>query len=285
MIRKLTAILPFTAAVFAAADASAIPVGMEFQDHGTAPAPDPNAPKVAPSTVCKTMNLYLADVPADATAMRRYRFTGTCTINLAPQGKAARMKTVEVLIDGEYAPKFKRASERVVVQDPELGVSLSTWATCPSDPFVANVTCTDKGMGANKFDKFISRDDAPFARNRAPISALTTAKAKYASATRPGTPASAFWQNPEVFGFSPIEKSNAGNGTSIKLAVKGGAGMCPSEVDFGDGKKEPLQVWSPSVTPFEHDIKHTYEKPGFYKVSVRSLPGCSGEHLAYALVK
>ena len=45
-------------------------------------------------------------------------------------------------------------------------------------------------------------------------------------------------------------------------------------------------MWSTSsVYPFMTQLQHKYEKPGFYKVSARTLPGCSGEAIAYALVK
>jgi hypothetical protein len=36
------------------------------------------------------------------------------------------MKTVDVRIDAEWHPRLKRASERVVVEHPDLGVEFST---------------------------------------------------------------------------------------------------------------------------------------------------------------
>lgn len=283
MLRKLFAALPLAACFIVATGASAT----TLDPYGTGKNADPddwNAPLVAPSTVCQSLMLYLADAPSDATSMRRYRFTGTCTINTARQGKLAKMKTVEVLVDAEYSPTMKRASERVVVQDPDLGVNLSTWATCPSDPFVGtNVTCTNKGMGANKFDKFINKEDAPFARQRATASQVAVANQKWAKAKQLG--ATSLWDKTQIHGLSPIAKSNAGQGTQIVLNLKGGTLVCPSELDFGDGTKEKMIVWSSNIGPGQQITEHKYAKPGFYKVTVRSLPGCEGEHLAYALVK
>jgi hypothetical protein len=283
MIRKLAALLPLAAAAIAAADAGAT----TLDTWGTgASDTDWNAPKIAPSSHCRSLMLYLADVPADSMGMRRYRFTGTCTINTARQGKLARMKTVEVLVDAEYSPRLKRASERVVVQDPDLGVKLSTWATCPTDPFVGTgVVCTDKGMGANKFDKFINKEDAPFARQRATASQVAAAQQKFAQAKQRGATAASFWVNPTLQGVSPIAKSTHGQGTQVIVNAQGGAGMCPTELDFGDGTKQTIILWSPNVGPYQHQVSHVFSKPGFYKVTARTLPGCSGGHLAYALVK
>jgi hypothetical protein len=230
--------------------------------------------------------LYLADAPAATTALRKYRFTGTCTFNTAREGKVARMKTVEVLVDAEYHPGLKRASERIVVQDPDFGVTFSTWATCPLDPFSTYaVVCGNKGMGANKFDKFINVEDVPFATNRATKGQVDYAASVFKKAQTLGAPANGFWQNPAIDGFQPISKSTSGSQTQIFLNIKGGAGMCPTEVDYGDGTKQPIILWSSNAQPFKYYLAHTYAKPGFYKVTARARPGCSGEHLAYALVK
>lgn len=283
MIRKLAALLPVAAALIAAADATATTLDTSGTGHDDS---DWNAPKIAPSTHCQSLMLYLADVPEDPNGMRRYRFTGTCTINTAPARKLAKMKTVEVLVDAEYFPRMKRASERVLVQDPDLGVSLSTWATCPSDPFSGTgVVCTDKGMGANKFDKFINKDDAPFARQRATTAQVAAAKKKFADAKQRGATAASFYVNPTLDGISPIRKSTSGQAAQVIVNVKGGAGMCPTELDFGDGTKSKIILWSPNVGPYQHQVDHVFSKPGFYKVQARTLPGCSGGHLAYALVK
>lgn len=283
MSRKLAALLPFVAVVLGTTHASAIPL----DPYGTGESKtDWNAPKVAPRTHCQSLMLYLADAPADQKALRKYRFTGTCTFNTAPQGRVARMKTVEVLVDAEYHPGLKRASERVVVQDPDFAVSFSTWATCPLDPFSTYaVACGSKGMGANKFDKYISVDDVPFATNRATKGQVDYAASVFKKAQSLGAPANGFWQNPEINGLSPIAKSSAGTDATITLNVKGGAGMCPSVIDFGDGTKpETIRLWG-NVDPFKYQLTHKFAKPGFYKVTARSMPGCTGEHLAYALVK
>src|SRR5262249_49183603 len=157
-----------------------------------------------PNTQCQSLMLYLADLPANANMARRYRFTGTCSINTAPEGKLAKMKTLNVLVDAEYSPGMKRASEHVVVQDPDFGTELNTWATCPSDPFVAaGVTCTNKGMGANKWDKFINKDDAPFARQRATPSQATAASNKWALARQKGAAPGAFWETTKLASVPP----------------------------------------------------------------------------------
>ncbi|MFO0742084.1 MAG: hypothetical protein U0270_39665 [Labilithrix sp.] len=284
MFRKLFALLPLAACLISA-NASAVSV----DQYGTGTDPDPddwNAPKVAPSTVCQSLMLFLADVPNDATSMRRYRFTGTCTINTARQGKLPKMKTVDVLVDAEYSPRLKRASERVVVKDPDLGMELSTWATCPNDPFVGtSAACTNKGMGANKFDKFINKDDAPFAHQRASASQVSVASQKWALAKQRGATPTSFYEKVQVHGLVPIAKTTAGTNAQVILNLKGGAGYCPSELDFGDGTKQRMLLWSSNIGPYQHTVEHAFAKPGFYKVTLRSLPGCEGEHLAYALVK
>lgn len=283
MSRKLAALLPFVAAVLGTTHASAIPLDPYGTGEKTT---DWNAPKVAPRTHCVSLMLYLADAPADQKALRKYRFTGTCTFNTAPQGRVARMKTVEVLVDAEYHPGMKRASERIVVQDPEFAVSFSTWATCPLDPFSTYaVVCGNKGMGANKFDKYISVDDVPFANNRATKAQVDGAVATFKKAQTLGAPANSFWQNPEIAGFNPIGKSNAGTDAYIQLNIKGGAGMCPTVIDYGDGTKPEVAILWGNLEPFKYQFTHKFEKPGFYKVTARSRPGCTGEHLAYALVK
>ena len=43
-------------------------------------------------------------------------------------------------------------------------------------------------------------------------------------------------------------------------------------------------MWSGNVGPYQYVVDHAYAKPGFFKVAVRTLPGCEGEHIAYALV-
>ena len=285
MFRKISVVLASLACAIVAVDASAT----QLDTDGTAVVTDPevwNAPKIAPSTHCQSLMLFLADVPDNAEGLRRYRFTGTCTINTARQGRMPKMKTVEVLVDAEYAPKLHRASERVEVQDPDLGVKLSTWATCPSDPFVGtNVACTNKGMGANKFDKFINVEDAPFARQRANQGQVAVAEQHFAQAKQRGATAASFYQPAQILGFSPIRKSSLGTPAQIVLNVKGGAGMCPGEMDFGDGSpKQSIPVWSGNVGPYQYVVDHAYAKPGFFKVAVRTLPGCEGEHIAYALV-
>jgi hypothetical protein len=289
MSRKLLAlVLPFAAAVLGAGDSSACPSCFQLDRNGTG-TPDPNyqPPKVAPRTQCQSLSVYLADVPADAKAMRKYRFTGTCTINVRPPNMTALMKTVDVLIDAEWHPGLKRASERVVVQDPELGVSFSTWATCSLDPFaVFGAACANKGMGANKFDQYISVDDVPFAANRSTKAQIDGAALMFQTAKDRGAPANSIFQNPAIGSLGPIPKSVAGTDSIVTLKISGGAGVCPMELDYGDGKKGPLPVWNKSaLSPFFTQLQHKYEKPGFYKVTARSLPGCSGEAIAYALVK
>lgn len=274
MNRPVLALLPLAAALFVSFDAGAF--GMpKFETNGT----NPYANQVAPSTVCDSLSLYLADVPADATKTRRYRFTGTCTLNVAKEGQAPIMKTVDVLLDAEYMPKMRRASERVVVQHPDLGVELSTWATCPADPFVAKVACTDKGLGANKFDKFISREDAPFAKNRA------TAGQVQSAMQRLGDNGAKFWANPTFGRIQPIGAAKAGASTQVKIDAVGGAGVCPVELDFGDGSKARVKVWEQQ--PFTHAVTHAFAKPGAYKVTARTLPGCVGGESGpvYAFVK
>ena len=280
MFRKLFALLPFAACLVASADASALP----FDVYGTGSEPEPQ--KIAPSSHCQSLMLSLADVPQSATAARRYRFTGTCTINTAPENKAPKMKTLNVLVDAEYSPLMKRASERVVVQDPDFGSDLSTWATCPTDPFVGtNVTCTDKGMGANKWDKYINKEDAPFARQRATSSQVTAAVSKWSLARQKGAAPGAFWQTAKLASLSPMGQANLGENSQVIMNVSGGAGYCPAELDYGDGKKDRVILWSPNIGPFQHVVEHRYAQKGTFKVTVRSLPGCTGDANVSALVK
>ncbi len=274
MLRKLAALLPL-ASLFVAGGARALPI-----DHyGLGePTDDRDAPKVAPSTACNTLMLYAAVATSGDATADKYRFTGQCTFNVAPKGKRAVMKTVDVLIDAEWHPRLKRASERVVVKHPDLGVEFSTWATCPADPFVApNVACTDKGMGANRFEMFISREDAPFAKNRANASQVAAAIAAV------GANAAKIWENPTISRIRPIGAQAVGARTPIWIDVAGGAGMCPMEIDFGDGTKEKLIVWAQK--PFSHVVEHAFTKPGALWVKARALPGCSGEGTVVAIVK
>jgi hypothetical protein len=292
MFRKYLALLPiaaFTAAAFVSDTSDACISCWQLETGGTGK-DDPNyhPPKVAPRTQCQSLKLYLADVPADPKAMSKYRFTGTCTFNVRPPNMTALMKTVEVLVDGEWHPGMSRASERVVVQDPEFAVSFSTWATCTRDPFANyGAACTNKGMGSNKFDQYISVDDVPYAANRVTLkSQVDSAVNMFQKAKARGAAANSFFQTPEVGSLGPIPKTASGTDSIVTLKISGGAGVCPMELDYGDGKKGPLPVWSTSsVDPFFMQLQHKYEKPGFYKVTARSLPGCSGEAIAYALVK
>jgi hypothetical protein len=283
MLRKLVALVPFFALAVVSSDAHAI----GFDPYGSGVDSDPNhwdAPKVAPRTACKTLSLYAADVPAEANKTARYRFTGECTINVAREGKRAVMRDVDVLIDAEWSPLLKRASERVVVQDPDLGVTFSTWSTCTADPFVVGnlnfgtTNCKDKGMGAHKFTAFISREDAPFATARG--------FNQGASATsRVGANKAKLYVNPSITRVAPIGGRNVNEPISIKVEVASGAGICPMEMDFGDGEKQRVRVWGPEGTPFAHQVTHTFTKPGAFKVTAKALPGCTGEGLVYAIIK
>lgn len=282
MLRKLAAIVPFLGLAIMSTDARAI----GFETHGTGQNPnDWDAPKVAPRTACRTLMLYAADAPADASKMRRYRFTGECTMNVAREGKRAVMRTVPVLVDAEWFPRMMRASERVVVQDPDLGIEFSTWATCTADPFTASglswnsQNCKDKGMGAHKFSAFISRDDAPFATGRATKAQVDAAVSKV------GANQAKLWQNPSITRIHPIAMRKVNDPAYINIDVAGGAGICPMEVDFGDGEKHKLILWGSEGDPFSHQVKHTFTKPGAFKVTARALPGCSGEALVVAIVK
>lgn len=285
MFRKFLALVPvLAAAALAAPGASAT----TLDPYGTAVNPDPddwNAPKEAPYATCHSLMLYLADLPADAARTRRYRFTGTCKINVAREGKLAKMVELEVLVDGEYSPKMKRASERVTVKHPDISLDLTTWATCATDPFVGtNVVCTDKGMGATKWDKFINKDSAPIARQRATQAQADDAANRWAKAKAKGATDADFYKAAEAFRIQPLGGTKAGSEKYMYLEVKGGGGVCPAEFDFGDGTpKEKIIVWS--TDPYLHYVKHTYAKPGFFKVSVRPLPGCTSEPFTYALVK
>jgi hypothetical protein len=283
MLRTLAALVPFLALAAVSSDAHAI----GFDAHGTGVDSDPDnwdAPKVAPHTACKSLSLYAADVPVEANKTSRYRFTGECTINVARKGKRAVMREVDVLIDAEWSPLLKRASERVVIQDPDLGVSFSTWATCTADPFVANniafVTtgCKDKGMGANKFSAFISKEDAPFATARGFNQAS-------AATSRVGANKAKLWENPSITRVKPVGIRTINDPVYFTVEVASGAGICPIEMDFGDGEKHRLLLWGSEGTPFAHQVKHTFAKPGAFKVTAKSLPGCTGEALVYAIIK
>ncbi len=285
MFRKLLTLFPVVAfTVFTAPDSDAC---CALDVYGTAVNPDPddwNAPKEAPHAKCKSLMLYLADAPADPAKVRRYRFTGTCQLNVARQGKLPKMMDFDVEIDAEYHPRLKRASERLAVKHPDITLDLSTWATCPSDPFVGTaVVCTDKGMGATKWDKFINKDDAPFAHQRATQLQVDAAASRFAKAKQAGATDADFFKAPAIFRLQPLPKHKAGEEQLVTLESKGAAGMCPSEVDYGDGTKERLVIWG--MSPFAHQTKHTWSKPGFYKVTARSLAGCTGEALVYVLVK
>lgn len=283
MLRTLLA-LPFVAlAILSSTDARAI----GFDPYGSGTDSDPNhwdAPKVAPRTACKSLMMYAADVPVEANKTSRYRFTGECTINVAREGKRASMRTVEVLVDAEWSPLMKRASERVVVQDPDIGMSFSTWATCTADPFVAGTldfnrtNCKDKGMGAAKFTAFISRDDAPFATARGYNQAAS-------ANDRVGANKAKLWENPKITSIKPIGIRKTNESIPIHVEVAGGAGICPLEIDFGDGEKRNLLLWGSEGTPFSHQVQHTYTKPGAFKVTARAVPGCSGDALVYAIIK
>ncbi len=274
MFRKLVALVPFLGLFVGSPDASA--VGL---DTGGTAAPRPwDAPTVAPRTACGWLMLYAADKPSNPSKTWRYRFTGECTINVAKQGQRAAMRTVDVLIDAEWNPGMKRAFERVVVQHPELGVTFSTSATCTVDPFVTfGAACTDRELGANKFEAFISKADVPFASNRA------TAAQVAAADKAVGDNANKLWANPTIARVHPIGIVQAGTKQTIRVDVVGGAGLCPMELDYGDGSKEKLIVWAQD--PFSHWIEHTFTKPGAMKVTARALPGCSGDGFVYAFVK
>ncbi len=280
MIRKLVALVPFVAVVGAASHAGAIPL----DPYGTS-TPDPwDAPKVAPSTACRTLMLYAADATHGDDRTDKYRFTGECTFNVARKGLHPVWKTVDVLVDAEWNPKMKRASERIVAKHPELGVEFTTWATCDKDPFVeiqrpTIVNCKDKGMGAHKFSMFISVDDAPYAKQRATKGQVDAAvKAVGANKAK-------IWENPSISRVRPIGKVDRANGkTGVYIDVAGGAGLCPMELDFGDGtKKERFIVWG--ADPFVHYTEHQFAKPGALWVKAKALPGCNGEAQVVAIVK
>lgn len=62
---------------------------------------------------------------------------------------------------------------------------------------------------------------------------------------------------------------------SYLVDVKGGIGLCPMRIDFGDGTSERLEVERENKGV--HVVNHAWSKPGVYKMKARSLPGCTGE--------
>ncbi len=264
MSKKLATVIPFLGLLLAS---NAHAVGLDTNGSSTAKAkPAP----VAPATDCATLALYAADTSPDEGHLQRYRFTGECRINIAPAGKTPVLKTVPVLINAEWFPKMKRASESVVIQDPDLGVELSTWATCPRDPFVErNVPCTSPGIGSNKFSAFLRSEDVPFARGR------TTASFAKSATSKVGVDANKLYAPVQIAGFQPPGTRTVGAMSSFLIDVTGGIRLCPMRIDFGDGTVERLRVEDDNKGT--HIVNHAYAKPGTYKLTARSLPGCTGQ--------
>jgi hypothetical protein len=151
--------------LFVAAAANAHAVGLDSSGTGSGN-PKPTPTPVAPSTICN-VSLQSADVDYNSTqGMDKYKFTGSCKINVNPPGQPVNLQNVSVTVEAEWYEKMHRASEKVSAAPP-LQVTFYTWATCNVDPFVTpGAACSDQGMGANKYSLYIKKEDAPFTRGK-----------------------------------------------------------------------------------------------------------------------
>lgn len=270
MSKKLAAVVPVLGLLVAS---NAHAVGLATNGNGSGkPAP------VAPATDCASLKLYAADTSTDPNHLQRYRFSGECRINVAPQGKTPVLKTVPVLINAEWFPRMKRASETLVVQDPDLGIELSTWATCPTDPFVErNVACHAQGIGESKFSAFLRSEDVPFARGRTSVDDGKTKTEKL------GADTSKLYQPVQIKAFQQPGMMPVGTVASYLVDVTGGIRLCPLKIDFGDGTVTRVQIENENRGT--HIVNHTWSKPGIYKVRAIALPGCTGEAEMTVIVK
>lgn len=274
MSKKLAALFPLAALMMAATDAGAVAL-----DTGGGRTGAPPPPKVAPKTACGEMiRLYAADADPAGSRMNRYRFAGVCHINVAPAGRQPRMAVVNVLIDAEWFPKMNRASERVVIDHPDLATTFTTWATCTRDPFLFDYAgCADQGIGANKYSMFLRTGDVPFARGRAPKADAI----RYTE--KAGADAKQLFAPVKIDRIRQPAMQEAGTLGSIMVEVSGGVRLCPMEMDFGDGHRQRLRVESENKS--FHLFNHTYDKPGVYTIKARALPGCTGEASVVVIVK
>lgn len=240
-----------------------------FDTYGNSSAKPP--PKVAPATQC-SLDLYAAYAKNKTDKeLDTYAFSGTCDINVAPEGSKPVVQNVKVRIVSEWSPKMRRASELVTVIHPDKTVQFSTWATCNKDPFLPSVPseiyCTEQNMGANSFSYFLRKEDVPFSRMRANelLAGAFTARVKSRAEV------STIGKLTTV--TVPSARVNVPITTTI--AFDGGPNACPAEVDFGDGSpREKLMFANYGDLQL---TKHVFTKPGSYKVKAKALPGCSGE--------
>lgn len=241
---------------------------LPFDPYGVGSEPKP--PPVAPATQC-SLKLYAAYAKnATDNELDTYAFSGTCDINVSPEGKKPVVQKVKVRIVSEWAPKMKRASESITVVHPDKTVEFSTWATCTADPFLTSTaqaaTCTNQGMGANNFSYFLRKEDVPFAKRMGSdllVSSMTTrigARSRLHEIGKLGTVSST--------------TARTGASTMTEITFQGGPIACPMEVDFGDGSPTERAMFA--LQQGKNNVWHTYAKPGAYKVKATALPGCNG---------
>lgn len=257
-----TSRVAFLLAVCAAPVASAAPF------IGPYVPPTVRPPKAVPATQCMLAPYAAFAKPGD-NELDTYVLSGHCNINVAPATKDPVVQKVKVRVESEWSPGLKRASEKMTVIHPDKSFSFYTWATCPSDPFIAgaNVTCKDQGMGGDDFSLFLNKEDAPFARNRvssAVVAPLTARVSSRAQAREMGV----------IKSVQVPAEGFVGQKISAKTLFTGGPGACPMEVDFGDGH---VVSTVSSDQPTYDLMDHVYAKTGYYTVKARSLPGCYGE--------
>lgn len=245
---------------------------VSLDTHGTNPGTPP-PPPVAPTTDCVEITLYAADW-VTANKLFRYKFSGRCQINVAPVGKPAVLKDLPVFIQGEWFPQMKRASETVLTQDPDLGITFTTSATCPSDPFIAKgVACTGQRMAIDKFQAFLDVKDIPFAHGRATLEEAK-GNATQLIQTIPGFK-DHFDDPSKIDHFqTPNVEVAVNQDTGFFTEITGGITMCPLKLDLGDGSPAVVKLH-----PQDHGLfvfNHAYTKPGVYKVKVQGLLNCGG---------
>lgn len=229
-----------------------------------------NPPEIPPANLPCTVLNYAAFADKANDAVDAYMFSGTCNINVNPEGRTHQIQKVAVQIESEWSPKLKRASEIVTVMHTDKKFKFTTWATCDKDPFImgANATCKDQGMGGADFSLYVRRDSAPLAKSR--VNAANIPKFTSRVSSRVQMRSVGIIKTMQV--TTPVVAVGLQE-AAVKTTFTGGPGACPMEIDFGDGYVQNA-VTAEDVA---FDLSgHPYTKPGTYTITARSLPGCSG---------
>lgn len=221
-----------------------------------------------PAMTCTLFNYAAFADPANDQA-DGYMFSGFCGVNVAPAGKPPVTEVVETVVEGEWSPKLKRASEIVKFTRAGATTQFSTWANCDANPFLSGAppACRAQGMGGTDFNLNIRREHAPLARgfvNPARVATLTAA-----AGSRSGMRSVGVIKSLEVVPLQP----RVGETTTLRAVFEGGPAACPMVFEFGDGLTRNAIT---TEDPTSASVQYVYRASSTVKVTARALPGCSG---------